>query len=368
MKPEVSILAAVFAALLLVPPGAQASPERELTAEEVVRRNIASAGEAAAISGIRSLSFSWGVQRWFVARDGRMKVKFAFDPSAVYEALLVDGRSVRRNRVNDLEDLTGDEGAAWICLGRLAGGLFTLRNFTGPWRLEGTRVYGSERYHVLSTSVEALRAAFFVDSGDDRLKRMILSMPDASGSRRERCYEFDGKADVPGLTLPAMLYLSEVGVGGTSSPQARPLADWAVNPVLPEDFFRRLEITAGRADAAPGEISGRVIGSLFEDEELFVRIFTNWTESDVARAGWRNGDLILVECNGARFESRFYFTEDKVEPQHQVYEPGHSLLTHTPMRYPVFHIQFNNCAPKERYELLRSKAGTLAPISGRRLE
>ncbi|MGB8958297.1 MAG: hypothetical protein WCC00_04710 [Candidatus Aminicenantales bacterium] len=367
-RAEVSVLAALLAALLLTPPGASASPGRELTAEEVVRRNIASAGEAAAVAGIRNLSFSWGVQSYFVARDGRMKVESAFDRSAVFETLLVDGRSARRNRVNDLGDLTGDERAAWICFGRLAGGFFTLRNFPGPWRLEGTRVYGPERYHVLSTSVETLRAAFFVDSGDYRLKRMILSIPDASGSRRERCYEFDGKADVPGLTLPAMLYLSEVGVGGTSSPQARPLADLAVNIDLPDDFFRRLEITAGRADAAAGEISGRVIGAVFEDEDLFVRIFTNWTESDVARAGWRNGDLILVECNGAQFESRFYFTEDKVEPRHQVYEPGHSLMTHAPMRYPVFYVQFNNCAPKDRYELLRSRAGTLAPITGRRLK
>jgi len=232
---------------------------------------------------------------------------------------------------------------------------------------EGLKNLGPERHHILSTEVEALRASFSVDASDFLVKRMVLSGVDESGESWEESTEFGSSETVEGIKLPTAIYVSQVGVGGTYSPGSRPLADFRINAELQAGFFDDLKVNAGRAAASPGRLEGNVLLGMFDEEDLFVRVFTNWAEEDIWTAGFKNGDVLILASGGAEFETRLYLLENQVDDP-TVYSPGNSLFTHTPTRFPAFYAQFNTLSPKERFDDLRAKIKVLAPIQARKKE
>jgi len=331
------------------------------TAADIVSKNIQAAGGAEALARVRGISFAAGPAGYTGSADGRMKVRYVLEEPAAYEVLTVSGSSVRRNSLNRTTELSGIERGRWILMARLVGGLFTLKNFSAGLSYEGLKSLGPERHHVLSTQVEGLRVAFSVDASDFLLKRVVLSGVDSGGDRFEESTEFGNAEAVEGILLPTALYVSQVGVGGTYSPGPRPLTGFRINPDLPPDWFRDLTVSAGRASASPGRLEGNVLLGLFDEEDLFVRVFTNWTEEDVRAAGFKNGDVLVLESAGAAFETKLFILENQVNDP-TVYSPGKSIFTHTPTRYPVFYAQFNTLSPKERFDELRAKIKLLAPI------
>jgi hypothetical protein len=96
-----------------------------------------------------------------------------------------------------------------------------------------------------------------------------------------------------GPRLPSMMYVAQVGVGGTYAPAARPLSDIKLDENLPEGFFKKFGINAGRTAAAPGRLEGNVLFGQFDEEDFFVRIMTNWTEDDIHTAGFFARDMKL---------------------------------------------------------------------------
>ena len=365
VRAAVIIVAATWISTLNRPAGTAA--QGQISAEDIISKNVQAAGGAEALARVRNVSFAAGTARYTASADGRMAVRYALEDPAVYEALIVSGTAVRRNSLNRISELSGVERGRWVCLARLAGGLFTLKNFGPDITYEGLKTFGPERHYILSTRVEGLRAVFSVDASDFLVKRMVLSGVDAAGESWEESTEFGSAETVEGFRLPTALYVSQVGVGGTYSPGPRPLSDFQIDSELPAGFFDDLKVNCGRAEAAPGRLEGNVLLGLFEEEDLFVRIFTNWTEEDIRAAGLKNGDILIMASGGVEFETKLYVLENQVDDP-TVYSPGNSLFTHTPTRFPGFYAQFNTLSPRERFDDFRARIKPLASVQARKKE
>jgi hypothetical protein len=354
---------------LILAGGWRASPahQGQATAADIISSNVQAAGGVEALARVKNVSFAAGPAKYTASADGRMAVRYALEEPVVYEVLIVSGPAVGRNSLNRVSELSGVERGRWLCLARLVSGLFTLKNFGPDLTYEGLKTLGPERHHVLSTRIEGLRASFSVDAADFLVKRMVLSGADPAGESWEESTEFGSAEAVEGLKLPTALYVSQVGVGGTYSPGPRPLADFRINAELPAGLFDDLKVNCGAAEVSPGRLTGNVLLGQFDEEDLFVRVFTNWTEEDVEAAGFKNGDILIVASGGAEFECKLYILENQVNDS-TVYSPGNSLFTHTPTRFPGFYAQFNTLSPKERFDDLRAKIKVLAPIQAGKKE
>jgi hypothetical protein len=360
------IFIAAAAMLALVGPTGTAA-QGQLTAGDIVTKNFQAAGGEEPLDRVKNVSFSAGPARYTASADGRMVVRYVLEDPEAYEVLIVSGTAVRRNSLNRISELSGVERGKWVCLARLASGLFTLKNFGTDLTCEGLKIFGPERHYVLSTQVEGLRALFSVDESDFLVKRMVLSGVDAAGESWEESTEFGSAETVEGFRLPTALYVSQVGVSGTYSPGPRPLGDFRIDSELPAGFFDDLKVNCGRAEAAPGRLEGNVLLGLFEEEDLFVRVFTNWTEEDIRAAGFKNGDILIMASGGTEFETKLYVLENQVDDP-TVYSPGNSLFTHTPTRFPGFYAQFNTLSPREKFDDLRARIKPLAPVQARKKE
>jgi len=333
---------------------------RPLTVEEIRAKNIIAVGGAAALNRVRTIRFRCETQVYTAEAGGRMKIQSSFGPPFVYETILVDDVSGRRNSLGRVSDLTGRERNRCRVLGRLIGGAFTLRNIPGPLVSKGVKVFGPERFFVLTGPAGELRAEYFVDAADFLLKRLVLTGTDSSGERWEQITEFGPVVDVQGVKFPTALYDSQIGVSGTYSPRPLPISEAAIDVDLPIGFFGDESVNCGVVAAEGGRLEGLVLYAFFEDDARYARIFTNWSPREIASAGFRNGDVLVVSAGGLEFETKMFILEKDVNDP-TVYEQGHSLFTHSPTQYPMFYAEFNTVSSKERYDELRSKikAGVL---------
>lgn len=332
--------------------------------DEVIARNIRAAGGAEKLASVKNFSFQVGYMEHYTLSENRLKLRLSVEEPVVYEVLIAAGQRVRRNSLGRLSELSGVERGRWLALAPLYSGLFTLKNIPGPFVDQGLRAFGPERYRVLQAALGDLQASFYVDAADFLVKRMVLAGADDSGQAWELSCEFADFTTSDGIMIPKGIFLSQVGVSGTSSPRAREISKVVFNEQLPDDAFDSLDIRAGRSIATPGQVDGNVLFYFFDDD-FFVQIFTNWTIEDVRAAGWQNGDRLVYSIGGATFESRIYFPEDKVDDP-TVYAPGNSLTSYNPARYPAFYIQFNTLSPRERFDDLKSRVKTLSAIQARK--
>ncbi len=370
----VAVMVALAALLIFVmgfggASGRRASDaEGTLSAAEVVKRNIDAAGGPDALARMRTLSFASGADFYSVSADGRMKIRSSFELPVVFQTVLVEPSGARRNSLGRIEEIRGMDRVRLRALARLAGGAFTLKNFAGPWTSTGVRTYGPRRYYVLTASDDGTGLTFNVDAEDFLVKRLVLNGGEGGSENWELSIELGPPQAAGGLNVPSMIFVSRPGISQTSSPGPRPIVLVKANEALPADFFETLEVNAGETQAAAGRLKGRVLGALFEPGDLFVRIFTNWTEKEVLASGLKSGEMLTLRSGGGEFESRFLFVEDDAQPEFGIYEAGHSFLTHNPTRYPMFYVQFNRLEPREKFEELRAKVKVMGELEAVRPE
>ncbi len=358
-----------LAAALLWPctayPAPRAGAPAEMTVQVLVERNLVAAGGAEALAKIRTFDFAAGPLKYSASADGRLKVRSVFEEPAVFESVLVDGTAVRRNTLGRKTELHGMEKLRWIALARFLGGLGTLKPFTGGLSYEGVRSFGAEAFHVCSAGLTGGRATFYVDASDFLVKRLVVSGVDDDGAGFEESIELGFGDAIEGLRLPTTIYIARVGVGGTYSAYADPSTDFVLDAALPPGFFDANEVDPGPVEISPGVLRGRILSGRFYDEDFFVRIFSNWSADDVRAAGFGNGDVLVFSAAGVEFEAKlFYLESEVVDPT--VYDPGRAFFTHRPQRYPMFFIQFNTLAPRERYDDFKDRIKALIPIEARR--
>ncbi len=338
--------------------------EKPVTAAAVISRNVAAAGGREILERVKAIRFQAGTQT-FTAAAARLKVESALKPPAVYETLLVNLDRVQRNTLGRMADVTGVEAGRWRILARVFGSSFTLDHFADALAYDGQKAFGPERYYVLTHDAADLRVTFFVDAADFLLKRLVISGRDAAGQAWEQSGEFAVFTRQEGIMLPTVLFFSQLGISGTYSQRPQPMDAVRINPGLPDDFFQSLDINAGKASTRTGQMDGNVLGAFFDEEDLFVQIFSNWTSAEIEAAGFKNNDLLVLSSNGVEFETRLFITEDQVNDP-AVYAPGNSLFTHLPSRRPLFYAQFNTCSPREKFDALKAGIKVLAPLQARK--
>jgi len=359
-----SLAVLIVAAWSAVPVCGQDASEKPLSADAIVTRNVEAAGGREKLERVKALRFQAGTQT-YTASGSMLKVESALELPAVFETLCADGAAVRRNTLGRMADVAGIEAARWRLLAKVFSGCFTLERFAGALSYAGVKTFGPERSHVLLHEASGLRVEFHVDAADFLLKRLVMRGRDSDGQPWEQSGEFAAFAGRDGLMLPTYLFFSQVGVSGTYSQRPQPLGDVRVDPELPAGYFQNLDINAGKTSAEAGRMKGNILGAFFDDEELFVQIFSNWTTAEIEAAGFHNGDLLALSSNGIEFETRLFITEDQVNDP-TVYAPGNSLFTHLPSRRPLFYAQFNTCAPREKFAALKAGFKLLAPLAARR--
>ncbi len=339
-----------------------AAPPPALSVADILARNAAAAGGAAALDGIRALSFRSGTSTYQAAADGRMRVLSSFPGSGAFESVLVaaDG-TVRRDTLERVETLAGPEAARWRCLARFFGGGFTPRLFRGPFASGGLRAYGPVRHHVLTARDGDADLSFSFDASDFLVKRLVLRATTPEGDPYELSCEFDGYKASQGIQFPSSCYFSQVGMGGTGAPQPRPVTDPAVNPDLPADAFGQFGVDVGPRRAAPGLLEGRTMFGIGYDDEGTGMIFVNWSREDVAAAGFAKGDRLAVDVDGFAYEAAYYPPGEENVPG--AYDPGKAMLTASPSR-PMFHLNFS-VMPKEIYDTLKARFAPGRPVTVR---
>jgi hypothetical protein len=294
-----------------------------------------------------------------------MKVSTAFEPAVIYDILTVNGESVRRNSMNRIEELSDFERGRWIVLGRLFGGAFSLKNFSDRLADGGTRTFGPETVRVLRIETAGVAAEFHLGAADALVKRIVLRGRDKNGAAAEEVMELGDPVETAGFRIPSQIFISRVGVQGTGSPAAQSIADVKIDPAVPAGFFDEMTVSIGQKMVSSGKLEGRVLTPFFSDDDHFVAIFTNWTPEDFRAAGIADGDRVRFSVGGTEIEVKYFSSENAVNDP-GVYNAGQGLIHRWPARYPMQHIQFNNLIPRERYDDLKAKARTMAPLQVRK--
>ncbi|MBN2205836.1 MAG: hypothetical protein JW742_00390 [Candidatus Aminicenantes bacterium] len=352
--------------LILSSAASAAGGQERLTADAILAKSIEAAGGMPKLAAVKALSFRAGPETYLASSDGRLKVRAGIDPPVVYEAVLVAGGTVLRNTLNLTAEVEGAEAVRWNALALFLGGVFTPRLFPGPFELAGVRNYGPARHYILKTRLGGAEVAFSIDAADFLVKRMVLRVPVAGGDPFALSCEFADHEDLAGLKIPATVFFSRVGVGGTGTPGPRPVADFALDPPLPPDAFDAVAINAGASEAAPGALKGQILAGFGYDDERIAVVFTNWSREDIARAGFKAGDRLAVHLDGFDYEATFYPTEEDKGEDYSggAYDPGKAMLTLWPSRVPMYHLYFS-ILPQALYDRVRAKSVAFRPVEVR---
>jgi len=346
--------------------------EKPMTASQTlapgsyVKKSIEAVGEPALIEALRSLRFETRIDSYRVLDDGTMRIDSAITKPMTYESVVVNKDRVSRNSLGDERPVIRSEAERLRILGRFYGGLFTLRNFSSDLTALGEKGFASESMHLLGFENEVIRGTFYLGSKDFLIKRLVFTSRLPGEEGLEWSYEFSGHTLTQGLRLPGTLFFSQIGAGGTGAPGPQPIHSLTVNPELTANDFLAPLVSIPASQIEGDRLSGQILSSHFADTH-WVGLMSNWGENEITRMGWRNGDLLLVNCAGVQFTATFFFLESQVDKP-SVYDPGNALVYCNPTRFPMFVIQFNKLDPLARFEELKAVAVLSAPITAQRIK
>jgi hypothetical protein len=286
-----------------------ASAQASLSLKEILAKNLEASGGQARLAQVQNLSFKTGGMRNVVSASGELKILGGKEP-VITETVLAVGNKVRRNSFGTVSDIAEPQRTVYKTLAKLYAGLFSLAGFDGQLKLVGLRSFGPEKlYHLTTVSqLGPISVHFYLLADDCRLKRLVFQGMTPEGDKYEVNYDFAPFEDVEGLRLPMSWFVSQVGTRGTLNE----VADVKTNQTLDKDFFTKLDINAGKAEASPGQMKGNVLD--FSSSPYGLTIVTNWTRRDVEAAGFRTGDRLALNFDGAPFDLTFYALPNEIPP------------------------------------------------------
>jgi len=324
--------------------------QANLTLNDVLEKNILAAGGREKLSAVKNLSFKTGTMRCFAASTGELKMMTGKEP-VVTEVILVGNDGARRNSFNVVSDLTGIRKAANQVLAKLYAGVFTLQKFEKELSFQGLKAYGPEKFFLLTAKSDPLEVEFFVRADDFCLKRLVFSGLTPEREKYEVNYDFGPFEDADGLKIPLSWFSSQVGTRGTLIE----ISDFKINQPLEAGFFTNLDINIGRAEAGPGSLKGNILD--FGGGPMGYSITTNWTKTDIDKAGFKSGDRLALSGEGFSEEITFYASAQELPPQ-DVLAKGGRFLSPAPRGGEVYFIQFFAVDTAQ----MAAKLRTLAPI------
>ena len=323
------LMAAVLSLLFL---SSIAGAQSDLTLKDVIEKNIQAAGGRESLSLIRNISFKIGGMSFTALSTGEVKMTAGKGP-VITEVTLVKGDSVRRNSFRAVSELSGIPKAMNLVLAKLYSGVFTLIKFEKELTFQGLKSYGPEKFYVLTAESEPLNVDFFLRTDDFHLKRLLFRGATPEGEEYAVNYDFGPFEDAEGLKVPLTWFSSQVGTRGTLAE----VSEFKINQPLNEDSLIKLEVNIGTTEAVSGRLKGNVLD--FGGSPAGFSITTNWTRSDVEKAGFRSGDKLELSGEGFAEELVFYASTNELPPL-DVLSKGARLLTLAPRGGETFVVQF----------------------------
>jgi hypothetical protein len=351
-----------------IPPSdGTASTVSSLTVPEIVERTIRAVGGREKIDQIKNYCFRAGLQTVFVDAGGRLKIQSGFEPPIVYEVLLINESGVQKNSRGRIEELTGIEKIKWLSLCRLYSGLFTLKNVRTPLTLEGVRVFGPERSYRLSAVLGNVRISYDIDVADFLVKRLILETINREDGAQKSICELGPVQSIRDLKIPSRIYLADVGISGTFGPRAMSAKEVIFNPSLQPETFAALDVNAGRWSVSSGSLSGQVLAVFSDDQDNTMRIYTNWTRSEIEKAELKTGDELIATIGDIKVKVKFYFGETELNSDPTFdWAPGKVAMWNEDLETILFHIHFTSM-PRDRYDRLKAAIQPLVAIKAEKI-
>jgi len=342
-----TFLAGSFLLLTIVlPPHSQG----ELSAKEILEKNIQAAGGKDKLSQVKNFSFRFGTTTYYLSTDGIMKLKEGKEP-IITEVIIADKEKVRRNCFNKTAELTGIQKSMYQSLARLWSGLFTLIHFKGQLEFQGLKSFGPEKHYLLTTKVGDLQLEFYLDSADILLKRVVFKGFEPSQGKYEVNHDFGPYQEIDGMKIPTSWFSSQIGARGSTYR----VSDLKFNEPLDKGFFSRLDVNVGEVKIEEAALKGNIVESRFQRNRLLID--TNWTDDCVGRAGFKAQDKLILEIAEVEVEIDFYDSQ----PPRDLIGPG--------AKFMVPNLQNENyliILGPEEYQKLSEKLEPLLPIRVRK--
>ena len=329
--------------------------------EEIVEKNIEAVGGEARLQEVKNFSFRAGSSRYFARPDGTMKVLTGRMEPVIIMATLITQESVKQNALHDIRMIQGSEKARLQCLARLAGGLFSLAPFVEGLSYQGIKQFGPERHHLVATRAHGLDITFSVDAMTFLIKRMTMKTYSPEEGHFEFSYEFGPPAEVTGFQIPSVIFSAPVGAQTSVNPDPQALSEVQFNSALDAQFFTETNISMGEVVVAPGRLKGNVLDVLVINPlRPPFAVVTNWQPHHVDEAGFRTGDMLVLEAGGLESELPLRLPEDITQP-----DATASVMTMEPLRGNLFYLYFN-MKDVEEAARLKSQLTALLPIQVRK--
>jgi len=291
------------------------SAQPNLSAKELVKKNIQSAGEKEKIVSIKNFSFRAGSQTYYFSSLGHMKITEGKDP-VVTQVILTDSEKVKRNCYNNISEFEGLQKATYQALARLRSGLFTLLHFKDQLEYRGLKAFGPKKHYMLTTEIAELEIDFYIEPEEYTIKRIVFKGFDVEGGKYEVNHDFGPFQEVEGLKIPSSWFSSQVGARGT----LYQISDVKINQTLDEDFFSRLEVNVGNVEISSDALGGNIIDFSFQRGMLLIG--TNWTNQCFKKVGFKTKEKLILQISDMEIEIDFY---ESMPPQ-DVIGPGAKLM------------------------------------------
>jgi len=284
--------------------------------EDIVLRNIESAGGSERISKISTYVFKAGPRYYYMSSEGIMKMTSGSEP-VITEVILTTPERVIRNCYNRIGDLKPLLASTYQSFAKLRCGLFTLMYFSGQLEYKREKKIGNNNYIVLTSKEGVLDVEILVDTSDYLIKRFNLNGYGPSEGRYQINCEFRDYQEVDGIMLPDNWFISQPGTRGI----LHEITNIRFNPDIPSDFFSSIELNAGEVEINPGILKGNVMTvELIRETNLMIS--TNWTNDHLQKAGLKTGDNLQLQIDHEKISLDLF----ESLPPKNAYSPGSVIM------------------------------------------
>lgn len=295
--------------------GAIPISSQTLSTKELVERNILAAGGREKISEVKNYSFQAEGKTYYLSSKGQMKITTGVGP-VITEIVLINDKGVKRNCYNTLSEFSSLIESTYKALTKLRSGLFTLMNFQDQLELKGLKKFGLKKLYMLTSQEGNLTVDFCLDSEDFTLKRIALYGYDPELGRYEVNHDYGPLQEIEGIKIPGSWFSSQVGARG----DLVEISDIKLNQSLEQDFFSNYKLNIGEVKIEKGILTGNITEYRFQRGVLVIG--TNWTQESIQKAGFNNGDKLILIIEDREMEIDLFTSP----PPRNEFSPGLKLL------------------------------------------
>jgi len=277
--------------------------QTQISLSDIIEKNFQAAGGLDKINAVKNFSFKDRQTTYFLSSAAQMKITSGKDP-VITEVILVDQKSAIRNCFNKLNDFGALLEQTLQIRAKLYSGLFTLLNFQDELEFRGTKRFGLKEFHELGTKTKDLEVAFYIDSKDFLLKRVVFRGYKPDFGKYEVNHDFGPYQNVNGINIPTSWFSSQVGTRGHSAE----VSEVNFNLELSEDFFTNRDVNVGKTEYSEGILKGNIVDFSLGREDR-IMISTNWTDDCIERAGFSSEDKLILTLGTIQIEVDFYASQ-----------------------------------------------------------